>query len=59
MLPFMLWPSRDLLERHPKHRTAHATLISTILDTLAGARRRGADRPRRCGTTSAKRSCVS
>ena len=32
----MLWPSRELLERHPKHRTAHATLISTILDTLAG-----------------------
>ena len=36
VLPFMLWPSRELLERHPKHRTAHATLISTILDTLAG-----------------------
>jgi LuxR family maltose regulon positive regulatory protein len=36
ILPFMLWPTRELLERHPKHRTAHATLISTILDTLAG-----------------------
>ena len=36
ILPFMLWPSRELLERHPKHRTAHATLISTILDALAG-----------------------
>ncbi len=36
LLPFMLWPTRELLERHPKHRTAHATLISTILDTLAG-----------------------
>jgi LuxR family maltose regulon positive regulatory protein len=36
ILPFTLWPSRDLLERHPKHRTAHATLISTILDALAG-----------------------
>ena len=36
ILPFMLWPSRELLERHPKHRTAHATLISTILDMLAG-----------------------
>ena len=36
ILPFMLWPSRELLERHPRHRTAHATLISTILDTLAG-----------------------
>jgi LuxR family maltose regulon positive regulatory protein len=36
LLPFMLWPSRELLERHPGHRTAHAALISTILDTLAG-----------------------
>jgi LuxR family transcriptional regulator, maltose regulon positive regulatory protein len=36
ILPFMLWPSRELLERQPKHQTAHATLISTILDTLAG-----------------------
>ena len=36
ILPFALWPSRELLERHPKHRTSHATLISTILDTLAG-----------------------
>ena len=35
MLPFLLWPSRELLERHPRHRTAHATLIATILDTLA------------------------
>jgi LuxR family transcriptional regulator, maltose regulon positive regulatory protein len=44
ILPFMLWPSRDLLARHPKHSTAHATLISTVLDTLAGraAPRRGA-----------------
>jgi LuxR family maltose regulon positive regulatory protein len=36
ILPFLLWPSGELLERHPRHRTAHATLISTILDTLAG-----------------------
>lgn len=36
ILPFMLWPSRDLLERHPKPRSAHATLVATILDTLAG-----------------------
>ncbi len=47
VLPFMLWPSRELLERHPGHRTAHATLISTILDTLAGraAPRRGPAAP--------------
>ncbi len=36
ILPFLLWPNRELLERHPKHRTAHSTLISTILDTLEG-----------------------
>jgi LuxR family maltose regulon positive regulatory protein len=36
ILPFALWPSGDLLERHPKHRTAHATLISTVLDTIDG-----------------------
>ena len=49
ILPFTLWPSRDLLERHPKHRTAHATLISTILDALSGraAPRRGHHAPLR------------
>jgi LuxR family transcriptional regulator, maltose regulon positive regulatory protein len=49
VLPFMLWPSRELLERHPKHRTAHATFISTILDSMAGraAPQRGWDAPLR------------
>jgi LuxR family transcriptional regulator, maltose regulon positive regulatory protein len=49
ILPFMLWPSRELLERHPKHRTAHATFISTILDALAGraSPQRGSDAPLR------------
>jgi LuxR family maltose regulon positive regulatory protein len=49
LLPFMLWPSRELLDRHPRHRTAHAALISTILDTLAGrtAPQRGPAEPLR------------
>ncbi len=49
VLPFMVWPSRELLERHPRHRTAHATLVATILDTLAGhaAPRRGPAAPLR------------
>jgi LuxR family maltose regulon positive regulatory protein len=49
ILPFMLWPSRELLERHPRHRTAHATFISTVLDTLAGRAppHRGPDAPLR------------
>ena len=43
VLPFLLWPSRELLDRHPGHRTAHAALTSTIRDVLAGraAPRRG------------------
>jgi LuxR family maltose regulon positive regulatory protein len=45
ILPFMLWPARELIERHPRHRTAHATLLSTILDTLAGHVRRGPAAP--------------
>jgi ATP/maltotriose-dependent transcriptional regulator MalT len=28
-----------LLERHPRHRTAHASLISELLDLLGGASR--------------------
>ena len=36
LLPFALVPVRELLERHGGHRTAHATLLSKILDLLAG-----------------------
>lgn len=36
MLPFLLAPVRELLERHPRHRTAHATLLRTILGALGG-----------------------
>ena len=36
ILPFILAPVQGLLERHPRHRTAHATLLSAILDVLAG-----------------------
>ena len=37
ILQFMLVPVRELLERHPRHRTAHGTLLSTILDLLRGS----------------------
>jgi LuxR family maltose regulon positive regulatory protein len=40
LLPFALVPVRELLERHGGHRTAHATLLSKIMDLLAGAARR-------------------
>ena len=36
LLPFILTPVRDLLERLPRHRTAHASLRRTILDILDG-----------------------
>jgi LuxR family transcriptional regulator, maltose regulon positive regulatory protein len=39
VLPFLLHPVPALLERHPRHRTAHAALIAGILDLLAGASR--------------------
>ncbi|MDP9188139.1 MAG: LuxR C-terminal-related transcriptional regulator, partial [Actinomycetota bacterium] len=37
ILQFMLVPVRELLERHPRHHTAHAALLSTILDLLRGS----------------------
>jgi LuxR family maltose regulon positive regulatory protein len=37
VLPFILVPVRDLLERHPRHRTAHAALLAAILDVLSGS----------------------
>ena len=39
LLPFLLHPAPDLLERHRRHRTAHAALISEILNLLAGKNR--------------------
>ena len=37
VLPFLIVPARDLVERHPRHRTAHAALLANILDVLAGS----------------------
>jgi LuxR family maltose regulon positive regulatory protein len=37
VLPFALAPVRGLLERHPRHKTAHPTLLSEILDVLSGS----------------------
>jgi LuxR family maltose regulon positive regulatory protein len=37
LLPFALAPVRELLERHPRHRSAHASLLATVLDLLAGS----------------------
>ena len=40
-----LHTGHDLLERLPRHRTAHATLLRTILDVIAGASARPRGRP--------------
>jgi LuxR family maltose regulon positive regulatory protein len=48
VLPFLVTPVTALLERHPRHRTAHAALLGTVLDVLAGAAP-----PARRGTTPA------
>jgi LuxR family maltose regulon positive regulatory protein len=37
ILPFILIPVGELLERYPRYRTAHATLLRTILGVLAGS----------------------
>ena len=36
LLPFLLFPVADLLERHVRLRTSHASLVAEILDLLAG-----------------------
>ncbi len=37
LLPFVLVPAQELLERLPRHRTAHPALRRAILDMLAGS----------------------
>ena len=49
VLPFILCPVRELLERHPRHRTAHATLLS---DDPGRARGILAAGPRRGGAAA-------
>ncbi len=36
MTPFLLYPAAGLLERHARHRTAHAGLVADIRTLLAG-----------------------
>ena len=45
VLPFVLVPVQDILERLPRHRTSHATLRQTILDVLAGSAPRAGGEP--------------
>jgi LuxR family transcriptional regulator, maltose regulon positive regulatory protein len=36
LLPFVLTGARDLVKRHPRHRTAHAALLANVLALLSG-----------------------
>ncbi len=36
LLPFLVQPTPDLLERHVRRRTSHASLVSEILNLVAG-----------------------
>ena len=36
LIPFLLYPAAGLLERHARHRTAHAALVAEIRGLLAG-----------------------
>lgn len=37
ILPFVMAAPRELLERHPRHRTAHGALLQGVLEVLAGS----------------------
>lgn len=37
VFPFLVTPVQDLLDRHPRHLTAHATLLSDIRGMFAGS----------------------
>ena len=37
VFPFVLTRPVELLQRHPRHRTAHAALLADVLDVLAGS----------------------
>ncbi len=50
ILPFMLVPVQELLERHPVHRTAHAALLARSATRSPGPRRSPTTKRRRFRT---------
>ncbi len=38
IFPFAIMPGVELLQRHPRHATAHAELLNVILDVLGGGK---------------------
>ncbi|HEV2255229.1 MAG TPA: LuxR C-terminal-related transcriptional regulator [Streptosporangiaceae bacterium] len=45
VLPFAMTGSRELLEKLPRHATAHAALLADILDVLYGSSPKAEDQP--------------
>jgi LuxR family maltose regulon positive regulatory protein len=43
ILPFLYRNSRELLEQHPRHRTAHGAFVAEILDAFSGRHAGAAD----------------
>ncbi len=56
LLPFLLHPAPGLLDRHARHRTAHAALVAEIQDMLSGTQPSPAAGRGRCWRRSAKAS---
>jgi LuxR family transcriptional regulator, maltose regulon positive regulatory protein len=50
LTPFLLYPAAGLLERHARHRTAHAALVAEIRGVLAGTQAES-----QCGAPSPSR----
>jgi LuxR family maltose regulon positive regulatory protein len=46
VMPFLMYPAPSLLDRHARHRTAHASLLAEIRDQLPGTRPSLLARPR-------------
>ena len=58
ILPLTIIPVQGVLERHPRHRTAHATFLSTILDVrrTRSARTCATSTPSSASTAEPRRS---
>jgi LuxR family transcriptional regulator, maltose regulon positive regulatory protein len=54
LTPFLLYPAAGLLERHARHRTAHAALVAEVRGLLAGPEPGGDGATRRGGTVPSK-----
>ena len=57
MLPFAMTGSRELLEALPRHQTAHAALLTDILESCRGASPAAGDQAPYPDKSSARANC--